>query len=56
MFFAGFGLIVMNWGFFGAMLQVFGFIMIFRTFLPDLYEYICKIPFVGGYLSKCGER
>ena len=50
-FFAGFLLIVLNFGFFGAIAQIGGFILIFRTFLPDLYDYVCKIPVVGNYLS-----
>jgi hypothetical protein len=25
--------------------------MIFRQFLPDFYDYVCKIPVVGRYLS-----
>jgi tripartite-type tricarboxylate transporter receptor subunit TctC len=28
------------------------FILIFRTFLPDFYDYICKLPVVGHYLSN----
>jgi len=51
-YFVGFALICLNFGFFGAIAQLAGFVMIFRTFLPDLYDYICKIPVVGHYLSK----
>ena len=51
-YFTGFVLIVLNLGLFGAIAQIAGFILIFRTFLPDLYDYICKVPVVGGYLSK----
>ena len=51
-YFGGFLLIVFNFGFFGAIAQIAGFIMIFRTFLPDLYDYICKTPVVGHYLSN----
>ncbi len=52
-YFSGMILIIMNMGFFGAIAQITGFILIFRSFLPDLYEYICKAPFVGKYLSNC---
>lgn len=45
-------LIVFNLGLFGALAQIGGFILIFRTFLPDLYDYICKVPVVGHYLSN----
>ena len=51
MYFSGFLLIVFNFGLFGALAQIAGFVMIFRTFLPDLYDYVCKAPFVGHYLS-----
>lgn len=51
-YFIGFALICINFGFFGAIAQIAGFLMIFRTFLPDLYDYVCKIPVVGHYLSK----
>lgn len=52
MYFGGLTLIVINLGLFGAIAQIIGFILIFRTFLPDLYDYICKIPFIGHYLSN----
>ena len=52
MYFGGFLLILFNFGFFGMIAQTAGFIMIFRTFLPDLYDYVCKAPLVGGYLSN----
>ena len=55
-YFGGFLLIVINFGFFGAIAQLAGFIMIFRTFLPDLYDYICKVPYVGHYLSTFSIR
>lgn len=45
-------LIVFNLGLIGALAQIGGFILIFRTFLPDLYDYICKVPVVGHYLSN----
>lgn len=51
-YFGGLVLIVLNFGFFGAIAQIIGFLLIFRSFLPDLYDYVCKTPFVGKYLSK----
>lgn len=51
-YFGGLVLIVLNLGFFGAIAQIIGFLLIFRSFLPDLYDYVCKVPFVGKYLSK----
>jgi hypothetical protein len=54
-FFVGLVLIALNFGLFGAIAQIAGFILIFRTFLPDLYDYICKAPIVGHYLSIFDE-
>ena len=53
MYFGGLGLIAGNHGFFGAIAQLAGVVMIFRTFLPDLYDYVCRVPVVGKYLSRC---
>ncbi len=47
----GLVLVVLNFGFFGAVAQLAGFLLIFRSFLPDLYDYICKTPVIGSYLS-----
>ena len=53
-YFGGFVLIILNFGLFGSLAQIAGFILIFRTFLPDLYDYICKTPVIGSYLSRNG--
>ena len=53
-YFGGLVLIILGWTFFGAILQVAGFFIIFRSFLPDFYDYVCRIPVVGSYLSKFG--
>ena len=55
-YFGGFVLIVLNYGLFGALAQMAGFILIFRTFLPQLYDYICKTPIIGSYLSTSVVR
>ena len=51
-FFSGFILIVIGFSFFGTLLEIAGFLILFRQFLPDFYDYICKVPVVGRYLSK----
>jgi hypothetical protein len=51
MYFAGLLLIVGNFGLLGAVAQVAGILMIFRAFLPDLYDYLCRVPVVGKHLS-----
>ena len=51
-YFGGLITIVLGWSFIGAVLQILGFLMIFRTFLPDFYDYICRVPVIGRYLSK----
>ena len=35
----------------GTLLQLLGFFFIFKSFLPDIYDYITKLPYVGKYLS-----
>lgn len=44
-------LIAIGMGFFGVIAQIGGFLLIFRSFLPELYDYICKTPVIGPYLS-----
>ena len=51
-YFSGFILIVIGFSFIGSMIEVIGFLMIFRQFLPDFYDYMCKIPVIGKYLSN----
>lgn len=50
-YFGGFILIILNFTLFGTIAQIFGILLIFRTFLPDLYDYTCRIPLAGKYLS-----
>lgn len=45
-------MIVFGWTILGTFAQIFGFFIIFRSFLPDFYDYLCRMPFVGPYLSK----
>ena len=35
----------------GTVIQLIGFFIIFKSFLPDIYDYITKLPYVGKYLS-----
>jgi hypothetical protein len=51
-YFSGFMLIVIGFSFLGTVVELIGFLIIFRQFLPDFYDYICKIPVAGKYLSK----
>ena len=51
-YFGGFLLIVFGWTIIGTLAQVMGFFIIFRSFLPDFYDYLCRMPFVGPYLSN----
>ena len=53
-YFGGFLMIVFGWTILGTIAQMIGFFIIFRSFLPDFYDYICRMPFVGPYLSKFG--
>ena len=35
----------------GTIIQLIGFFLIFKSFLPDIYDYITKLPYLGKYLS-----
>lgn len=51
-YFLGLVLIVLQLTFFGTVIQLAGLFIIFRSFLPDFYDYICRLPVVGSYLSS----
>jgi hypothetical protein len=36
----------------GSIVQLIGLFIIFKSFLPDIYDSITKIPYIGRYLSK----
>ena len=45
-------MVILGWTFVGVVCQIIGFFIIFRSFLPDFYDYICRLPVIGHYLSK----
>ncbi len=51
-YFGGLVVIVLGFTIMGVFSQICGFFIIFRSFLPDFYDYICRLPVVGHYLSK----
>lgn len=51
LYFVGLVMILFNLTFPGSLLQLVGFFIIFRMFLPDIYDSITRIPYVGKYLS-----
>ena len=51
-YFGGFLMVVWGWTVVGTLAQIGGFFIIFRSFLPDFYEYVCRLPVVGSYLSN----
>lgn len=53
-YFGGLLVVILGWTFVGVVCQIVGFFIIFRSFLPDFYDYICRLPVVGHYLSKEG--
>lgn len=50
-YFLGLVLIVIEFTFVGTVIQMAGLFIIFRSFLPEFYDYLCRLPFVGSYLS-----
>lgn len=45
-------IIFLNMSIIGTLFQLVGFFIIFKSFLPDIYDYITKLPYFGKYLSK----
>lgn len=50
-YFIGLSIIVIGFTFVGTVVQLIGLFIIFRSFLPDFYDYLCRLPYVGSYLS-----
>mgnify|MGYP000876436959 FL=1 len=51
LYFLGLLIIVLKVTWLGSLLQLVGLFIIFRPFLPDIYDSITRIPYVGKYLS-----
>jgi hypothetical protein len=51
LYFVGLVLVLLHHTFIGSLTQLVGLFIIFKTFLPDIYDSITKIPYVGKYLS-----
>lgn len=54
-YFMGLAMIVLaHLSFFGTVVQGFGLFIIFRGYLSAIYGWVCRVPYVGKYLSKLG--
>lgn len=52
-YFAGFLMIVvLHMGFVGTVVQSLGLFIICKGYLATVYGWVCRIPYVGKYLSK----
>lgn len=51
-FFFGFLLIVLKFGFLGGAVQLWSLFMLFKSFLPYILEYAYSVPVIGPFLSK----
>lgn len=51
-FLIGFLVIMMKWSFIGGLIQLFGLYVMFKSFLPFLFEYLMSLPIIGPFLSK----
>jgi hypothetical protein len=52
-YFIGLAMIVLaHLSFFGTLVQAFGLFIIFRGYLSAIYGWVCRVPYVGKYLSK----
>ena len=52
MYFGGFSLIVMDLSLIGTLVQTVAVFFLFKAYLSTVYDWICRIPYVGKYLSK----
>jgi hypothetical protein len=52
LYFAGLVLIFVHITLVGSLVQLIGLFIIFKSFLPDIYDSMTKIPYIGRYLSK----
>ena len=51
-FFGGFLIIVIfKLTFIGFFLQLYGLLVLFKSFFPFLYESACNLPIIGRYIS-----
>jgi hypothetical protein len=54
-FFLGFCLVLfVRLTFIGFLLQLWGLFLLFKSFLPFIYDSASKLPVIGKYLSKGG--
>lgn len=51
LYFGGFFLIVMDINLIGTLVQAIAVFFLFKAYLATGYEWICRIPYVGKYLS-----
>ncbi|EWS71886.1 Got1/SFT2 family protein (macronuclear) [Tetrahymena thermophila SB210] len=51
-YFGGFAIIVFGFSFIGFCIQMYGLFLLFKTFLPLLYDPICRIPIIGKYFRS----
>ena len=53
MYFGGLVLIVMNLNLIGTIVQAVSVFFLFKAYLSTIYDWMCRVPYVGKYLSKC---
>ena len=54
LFFAGFLLVMMRWGFIGVLIEAFGFLNLFGSFLPTVLMFLRQVPFLSRVLDLPG--
>jgi hypothetical protein len=53
MYFIGLGIIIiLHLSFIGTLIQGFAIYLLFKSYLLTIYDLLCKLPFIGKYLSK----
>ena len=52
----GFFLVVIKWPLFGFLIQSYGFLLLFRGFLPTVVMFLRQLPVVGTALNMPGVK
>ena len=56
LFGGGFFLVIVGWPFIGFAIESYGFLLLFRGFLPTVVMFLRQVPFVGSALNLPGVK